>query len=68
MEARVGIGRLDRRFGDKMAQVAALLKRNVSLLAPTSADWLADVFADSQRSVPDMSRFVTPAWTLRMMP
>ena len=38
LEAEVGIGRLDRRFEAKMAQVAALLKRNVSLLAPTSAD------------------------------
>ena len=49
-----------------MTQVAALLKRNASLLALTNADWLADVFADSQRSVPGVSRFVTPAWTLRM--
>ena len=47
LEAEVGIGHLDRRFEAKMAQVSALLKRNRPLLAPTSADWFADVFPDS---------------------
>ena len=38
LEARVGIGRLDRRFGAKMAHFLSLLKHNSPLLAPTSAD------------------------------
>ena len=47
MEAGVGIGRLDRRFGVRIAHLSRLLKPNRSRLAPTSADWFADVLADS---------------------